>query len=107
LQIAAGNDQSGKKCSVVHEVIADPNNEFEEINNTNSVIKGERDRKKKKNSNNPSKYTIPFPDTRPPNVDYLQKYAQIIHDLYTQNTAASKRRAHKFIFGMMLLTRCR
>lgn len=76
--------------------------QLEAITNNNCKILGEKDVKQKPNKK--SKVTIPIPDSRPTSVDYLEKYAETIHNFYTAGDKAS---AHKFLFGVMLLTRCR
>lgn len=52
-----------------------------------------------------SKHTISFPDVMPPNdnLAYLQPYLDAIIALNT----ADPKTARQFMFGMMLLTRCR
>jgi hypothetical protein len=79
----------------------------EVIDNTNCRIFGQKD-KKKKGAGKPSRVTIPIPHARPSDPDwtYLHEYAQAIHDYY-QGNDESKRNGRKFLFGIMLLTRCR
>jgi hypothetical protein len=118
LQGHAGHDEAGRPCFVMHQE-AGAGAGFVKIDDNNCVIKGERDRRKRRNTNKPSRYTIPIPDARPQNVNYLDKYAYIIFELYRDGYGYTKNpneqivdqakldRAHEFIFGMMLLTRCR
>jgi hypothetical protein len=67
-----------------------------------------------------SKLTVALPEglTSKNNSDYLAPYAQIIYDLYRRaknkedagdlaGAARLRSRAHTFMFGMMLFTRCR
>jgi len=105
LQKAAGFEQDGVTPCVIFQELRDDTKV--PIDEDNCIIKSEKDKKKRPNSNKPAKFTMPLPDKPPADVDYLHKYAEIIHTLYGQGTAASKKRAHKFMFGMMLLTRCR
>lgn len=92
----------------------------EEIQEDNCRIFVERDRRKKRRVHK-SRFTVALPQDRPKgNVDYLQPYAEIIYGLYRRAAAAAsatppdvqeaaelRSKAHKFMFGMMLLTRCR
>jgi hypothetical protein len=92
--------------------------ETEEIDSANCRIFVERDKRKRRRLPK-SRFTIALPEDKPKdNVDYLQPYAEIIHKLYSEadaydangqpDKAAERRsRAHRFMFGMMLLTRCR
>lgn len=88
---------------------------FEPISNNNCRIVGERDKKKKANK---SRVTVPIPDKPFVNVadfNYLGQYAQCIVDLYAgtnlsgtnPNNAVDKNKAHRFMFAMMAMTRCR
>jgi hypothetical protein len=97
LQAAAGVDAQGRKCVVEHQTASGAS---EPIDNDNCMIKAERDVKKLKVR---SKVTMPIPDTRPMSMDYLDVYASALHDLYEQDPD----RARKFLFGIMLMTRCR
>jgi hypothetical protein len=71
--------------------------------------------KRKRRRIKKSRFTVALPDKQPKHVNYLQPYAEIIHGLYKQaeaaptpqKAAAFRERAHKFMFGVMLLTRCR
>ena len=103
IQAAAGADAATppRPCVVKHQL---PNGSLEAISSANCKVVGERDYKKKAGK---SKVTVPIPDTRPTDLSYLKGYAEIIHALYNTANPADKDLAHKFMFGMMLLTRCR
>jgi hypothetical protein len=86
------------------------------ISANNCLIFTERDRKKK--GNRRSRVTVPMPDAPPvplvpgdPVFKYLLGYAKLIHDMYAEiddeNDHADIDRCTKFMFGVMLLTRCR
>jgi hypothetical protein len=76
-----------------------------DIDHGNCLIKTEKDKAKAPHRKR-AKVTIALPPKKPPNFDYLQAYAEVIHDLY-EGDATDKANAHKFLFGVMLLTRCR
>jgi hypothetical protein len=103
LQKHAGRDPNNNK--LVEHMLPD-NTTSEIIDNTNCRIVAQKDARKKGN-NKPSRVTMPMPDTRPLDFGYLAEYAQIIHNYYLSGTNADKDKAHKFLFGVMLLTRCR
>jgi hypothetical protein len=86
------------------------------INNNNCLIFTERDRKKK--GGRRSRVTVPMPDAPPENdipgrpaFEYLMVYANAIADLHSQiagpNDLDNIEKCTRFMFGMMLLTRCR
>jgi hypothetical protein len=81
----------------------------EAISNSNCRIIGERDQRRQ---NNKSRVTVPIPDKSFANnsaFDYLGEYAQCIVDLYTGSNGVTidKNKAHRFMFAIMALTRCR
>lgn len=83
------------------------------INGNNCAIITEKDRRKKANLKR-SRVTVPMPDAPPeplvagdPVFKYLLPYAKQIHDLYHDTDAAKIDKCTKFMFGVMLLTRCR
>ncbi|WP_374311235.1 hypothetical protein [Dongia sp.] len=103
LQTAASNGTEG--AFIVKQIL--PNGDFEAIDNTNCKIFAERDVRKVKKK---SKVTVPMPDMPPSNLNYLSVYATEIFNLYSVSgagQAAAREKAHKFMFGMMMLTRCR
>lgn len=90
-----------------------------EIQDTDCRIFVERDKLKRRRVKR-SKFTVALPEslTGAGNSDYLAPYAQIIYDLYRrakikedagdlQDAARLRSRAHSFMFGIMMLTRCR
>jgi hypothetical protein len=123
LQGYAGKDAYGK--FLVEHVYFDQYGveKSEVIDNDNCEIVAQKDRRKKGNKK-PSRVTMPIPPEYVPNVSYLDEYIIQIHaywDEYknqypTQNCttaksageiAADKDNARQFLFGIMLLTRCR
>jgi hypothetical protein len=76
----------------------------EPIANGNCHINGDPD--KLSNGHNPSQVTVPMPHKPIEDFRYLQKYARKIWELYDPNDAVNEK-ATKFLFGVMLLTRCR
>jgi hypothetical protein len=112
-----------KKYYVTHlEWTRNANGDLEEkpveIDSNRCRIVVETDRRKRGRVKR-SKFTVALPDRRPKgNVDYLAKYAEIIHTIYKEaeeldakklakEAKAKRSDAHKFMFGVMLLTRCR
>lgn len=106
-------------CFVFHEVVANPT-EYAKIDNDNCSIRVEKDKRKRKNKNKPSRYSISFPEGNGISAPgYLDRYAMEIFKLYSQAynvtlpnplpipNQALLDRAHRFMFGMMMLTRCR
>ncbi len=78
----------------------------EAIDNSNCKINGDPDERRTPGQG-PSKVTVPIPPNNPAEttlgIDYLNKYAKIVHDLYDQDQG----KATRFLLGIMLLTRCR
>jgi len=83
--------------NVFHETTVGGN---EVINNGNCRIAVEIDARKLARR---SKHTLSFPTIMPANVNYLQPYVDAVVALNTSNPA----HARQFLFGVMLLTRCR
>jgi hypothetical protein len=111
LQGFAGIDENNIKCVVKHEP---KNSAIEPIDDNNCDIEVHED--KRKDAGNPkSKYNVGFPEERPQNVDYLERYVRALYELYDLavkeidpvKKAKYTSDACKFMFGMMLLTRCR
>jgi hypothetical protein len=98
LQAAAGKDANNNDV-IEHETAAGVS---EIIDNNNCKVLAQKDVKKKGNKR--SVVTVPLPDKRPTDVTYLSQYTTIIHDMVGAGNQAD---ANKFIFGLMLLTRCR
>jgi hypothetical protein len=108
--------KNSKKTFVVTHLAVRPNgtDKIEVIKPENCKIFLEKDKRRRPRFKK-SRFTIAMPDKKPEHVNYLQPYAQIIHDLYTQadgvgtpeRAAALREKAHKFMFGVMMLTRCR
>jgi hypothetical protein len=98
LQAAAGKDAFNNDL-IEHER-SDGVSEI--INNTNCKVLAQKDVKKK--GAKKSVVTVPIPDTRPKDFTYLNQYTTIIHDLVH---AGNQLDANKFMFGLMMLTRCR
>jgi hypothetical protein len=69
------------------------------ISSDNCLIFGEKDRRK--GTRRRSKVTLPLPDDWPPNFSYLESYVSII------KAEPDMAICCKFLFGVMLLTRCR
>jgi hypothetical protein len=120
LQSYASKGGTVPSCVVFHEVVASPKNEFKSIDNDNCAIRVEKDKRKRKNKNKASRFRISFPEGNkldPPG--YLDRYALEIFGLYAKGYGVklpdplvvkdqnALDKAHKFMFGMMLLTRCR
>ena len=99
LQAAAGKDTNGNDV-IEHETA--PLGVSEIIDNNNCKVLAQKDVKRKGNKR--SVVTVPLPDKRPTDVTYLNQYTTIIHDLVH---AGNQLEANKFMFGLMLLTRCR
>ena len=98
LQAAAGKDTNGNDV-IEHETALGVS---EIIDNNNCKVLAQKDVKRKGNKR--SVVTVPLPDKRPTDVTYLNQYTTIIHDLVQAGNQAN---ANKFMFGLMLLTRCR
>jgi hypothetical protein len=80
------------------------------IDSGNCKIKIENDERKKPAANF-GKHNMVLPEMQagdpPLNVGYLDKYVQAIDSLYGQGNPAEVLSACEFLFGIMLLTRCR
>ena len=72
----------------------------EVISGQNCRILTEKDIKRKHKR---SRVTVPMPDAPPYDFAYLDSYAKQIHALYSTD----KPKCYKFMFGAMMLTRCR
>jgi hypothetical protein len=120
LQGYASNGGADPTCIVFHEVVANPVNEFKPIDNDNCAIRVEKDKRKRKNKNKASRFRISFPEGNAlASPSYLDRYAMEIFKLYALAYGVALPnplpapiqphldQAHKFMFGMMLLTRCR
>jgi hypothetical protein len=110
--------------TILQNVVLDPHHitqetasgAVERITDQNCRIDSVKD--KKKPTGGKSRVTVPMPDAPPtppagkPTFFYLMKYANAIADLHSQITDLENDfngidRCTKFMFGMMLLTRCR
>ena len=102
----AGYDGAGTKLKVYHELQLGGS---EEITDGNCKIEVTEDQKKPNGGN--SKFNIGFPPERPLTVNYLKPHVQVLSEILNDPNEpdADKRleRACQFLFGMMLLTRCR
>jgi hypothetical protein len=111
----SASDNDWPNLAVFHQVIKPSGVEYERIDGENCQIKIQRDKQKRKNRNKPSRYTISLPETKPDaTLDYLHEYAVAVHDLYEAYDPVQDNRDHpdlvkarQFMFGIMLLTRCR
>jgi hypothetical protein len=74
----------------------------EVISSDNCTIRSEKDRKRRGKR---SRVTVPMPDVPPTDFTYLDAYAKEIHRLY--DDPATRQKCYRFMFGVMLLTRCR
>ncbi|MEW9836576.1 hypothetical protein [Mesorhizobium marinum] len=103
----AGYDEGNTKLKIYHELEAGGS---AEIIDDNCMIDVTED-KKKPNGNDKSKFHIAFPPDRPVSVGYLKPYVQVLGSiLFDPNVPDGDERlerACQFLFGMMLLTRCR
>jgi hypothetical protein len=90
-------DNTAYPCAVYHvdgtEVEIADNNCTIEVNVDENKATGKK-----------SLANINFPEMNPGDVNYLKPYATAIHDLVK---AKKEEEACKFLFGIMLLTRCR
>jgi hypothetical protein len=98
LQAAAGKDTNGNDV-IEHETFL---GDSVIIDNNNCKVLAQKDVRKKGNKR--SVVTVPLPDKRPTDVTYLSQYTTIIHAMVQ---AGNQDNANKFMFGLMLLTRCR
>jgi len=102
VQDHAGNDSDGRKCVVTHLVIdGDP----EPINDRNCLVEIKDDLQKKSSK---SKHNISLPKqwtsgNERPDIAYLDKYVTAIVEIARRDPVE----ARNFLFGLMLLTRCR
>jgi hypothetical protein len=108
LQDAASNGAAGTHL-IKQMVLNDPTGVGEEpITEDNCYIVGDRDQVRDASDADgaSSRVTVPMPP-EPMDAadafDYLDKYAQKISDLW----ATDRPKCRKFMFGVMLLTRCR
>lgn len=80
------------------------------IDSSNCKVKVEFD-ERKKGSGNFGKHNIVLPKLEPGDslmsTGYLSGYVQAIHDLHGTGTAPEVENACKFLFGLMLVGRCR
>ena len=80
------------------------------ISKNNCKVNIENDERKKPNVNF-GKHNLVLPEIQigdpPLNVGYLDKYVQAIDSLYGNGSATEVLSACEFLFGIMLLTRCR
>lgn len=120
LNAYASNNGASPNIAVFHEVVANPQNEFVKIDNDNCAIRVEKDKRKRKNKNKASRFRISFPEGQKlESPNYLDRYAMEVFKLYAQAygvvlpnplpvpNQALLDKTHKFMFGIMLLTRCR
>ena len=113
------SEKSSGGLYVQHETVDDNGvKASEKILTSNCKIKVEEDKRKNpKKNNDKSHHTISFPDAEgfPLNLNYLQPYVNAIIELNNGVPASpgvpavkpSPTDACKFLFGVMLLTRCR
>lgn len=78
---------------------------LEAINNNNCRVEGVKD--EKRGGGPRSRVTVPIPTDPVKDFTYLKSYAKQIHDLYDESNPAKMDKCLKFMFGAMLLTRCR
>lgn len=99
MQTAAGTDESGQPCVIEHETTAGVS---EAICGNNCRVEVSRDRRK---VGRYSQVTLKIPETRLYyGVNYVSSYAEEVHRLWNEG---QQERACKFMFGVMLLARCR
>ncbi|TGS09937.1 hypothetical protein EN852_028480 [Mesorhizobium sp. M2E.F.Ca.ET.209.01.1.1] len=104
VQQHAGNDSKGLKCVVTHLLIGGGE---EPINHDNCLVEIVEDLQKKGSK---SKHNISLPKqwtsgVEIPNIAYLDKYVTAIVEIARDEKDPVK--ARNFLFGLMLLTRCR
>lgn len=82
----------------------------EAIDSSNCKIKIEFDERKQGNGNF-GKHNMVLPKHEPGDpplsTGYLSDYVEAIHDLYGDGSTPNKERACKYLFGLMLVGRCR
>jgi hypothetical protein len=96
------NDNEGNPLKVWHQI---KNGESRAITENNCQIHVHID--KRKVGNRPSKHTMSFPGIMPPDTGYLDRYVTAIVELYGDGSNANVKNACDFLYGIMLLTRCR
>jgi hypothetical protein len=102
VQQFAGTDSMGRKCDVTHLVIGGGS---ESIDHNNCLVEIKEDLQKKTAK---SKHNISLPKqwtsgSEVPNIAYLDKYVTAIAEMAPSDPV----KARNFLFGLMLLTRCR
>ncbi|MER8644443.1 hypothetical protein [Mesorhizobium sp. M1252] len=104
VQQHAGTDSMGRKCDVTHLLI---DGGEEPINHGNCLVEIKEDLQKKSSK---SKHNISLPKqwtsgNEVPDIAYLDKYVTAIVEIAKDEKDPVK--ARNFLFGLMLLTRCR
>ncbi|MER9134074.1 hypothetical protein [Mesorhizobium sp. M0768] len=104
VQQHAGTDPKGRKCDVTHLLI---DGGEESINDRNCLVEIKEDLQKKSSK---SKHNISLPKqwtsgNEVPDIAYLDKYVTAIVEIVKDEKDPVK--ARNFLFGLMLLTRCR
>lgn len=104
VQKYAGTDSQGRKCDVTHLLIGGGE---ESINHDNCLVEIVEDLQKKGSK---SKHNISLPKQwtsgiEMPDIAYLDKYVTAIVEIVKDEKDPVK--ARNFLFGLMLLTRCR
>ncbi|MER8484478.1 hypothetical protein [Mesorhizobium sp. M1322] len=104
VQQHAGTDSKGRKCDVTHLVIGGSS---ESIDHENCLVEIREDLQKKTAK---SKHNISLPKqwtsgNEAPDIAYLDKYVTAIVEIVEDEKDPV--RARNFLFGLMLLTRCR
>jgi hypothetical protein len=120
MALATGEaDNNWPRTAIFHQYVEVTNTgdveHYERIDGLNCKVKIERDKRKRKkaaNPDKPSRYTITLPENRPgEELKYLHEYASNIYNLYLsaggQRDHPDAIKARQFMFGIMLLTRCR
>lgn len=102
VQTHAGSDQRGRKCVVTQLTI---DRVSEPIDGGNCLVELKEDLQKKRTA---SKHNISLParwtrHDETPDISYLDKYVTALSDLAGTDPV----KARNFLFGLMLLTRCR
>jgi hypothetical protein len=104
VQQHAGTDSKGRKCDVTHLLIGGGE---DSIDHTKCLVEIKEDLQKKTSK---SKHNISLPKqwtsgNEVPNIAYLDKYVTAIVKIVEVEKNPIK--ARNFLFGLMLLTRCR
>jgi len=92
----------------IFQLTRNPENEVP-IGSNNCKVNVEKDERKKPNVNF-ARHNMVLPELQPGeqlDTGYLSEYVIAIDQLYGAGSAAELDRACKFLFGIMLLTRCR